>query len=722
MASTMKRSTLPPARLGASKFITHKTTKKKAQSTMKILIYVPGLSFNGSWLEKGLSLGGSESAGLFMAEALADLGHAVTVFTTCREELTCNGVSYRYAGAKFEDAPLGDRWHAAALHEHDVCIVQRVPVPFTGRERARLCIWWLHDLALLRQCPLVNLSLPFVDRIFCVSEFHRQQVAKIWEIDPTYIVATHNGVDYDLVRNIISDVKDRNAKQLVFASRPERGLEELLQPGGIMDQLPDYTLHVCTYANPIMVHADVLHSPLQTLMQRLPNVVDHGSLGKNELYRLLAQSQAYVYPTTFEDTSNIMLLEANACGTPFIAPQNLAALPETGKDGALVEVPWNGSKIDATAFASTIRHICENDETWQALHVKAETKCQSWAGAALQWHQIFARLLVQQNEVQRPDRRQSLTLCMLVKDAADTLPLALKSAAYLCDDIVIGVDETTTDDTVSIARKLHAKIVPLPSPLQTGFDTARNTILEHVTTDWVLWLDSDEIMDKAYNLAKYLKDSPVEAFAVPQHHLATEPLGLLKTDLPARLFRNRHGFQYFGMVHEHPEKGLNGGLGRAVQLHDVGIIHQGYLNEDIRRERFARNWPLLQADRRKYPERNLGQMLWLRDLAHMLRFRLERGENPDGIAREILQFWEDFAAQAPARLLLEALPYYSEAVCFLYGANAMEIKLSLTAECSHVANKTAQNVHGLFPDTASAEKFMTQIMRQSLIDFDAKYF
>lgn len=682
---------------------------------MKIMMYIPGMPFNGAWLEKGLSLGGSESAALFMARALSRLGHTVTMFTQCTEELEHNGVSYRFAGPQTEAMPLGTHWHKSVTQPHDVCIVQRAPLPFNGHEQARLRLWWLHDLALLRQRPLVDLSLPFIDKILCVSEFHKRQVAQTWEIDPGHIVATQNGVDYALVEKAVKNTR-RGAKQLVFASRPERGLSELLEPGGIMDKLPDYTLHICTYANVAPHMADYYQNLLQRA-QTMPNVVNHGHLGKTALYRLLAGANAYVYPTTFEDTSNIMLLEANACGTPFIALENLGALPETGQNGALVEVPAVNGRPCANEFAAAARKICENETLWQVLSDRAKNKRQDWRAIALNWQNLFERELSAKTA-----QNQSLALCMLVRNAALDLPRAVQSAAAICDEIIIGVDDNTTDDTVAVCRALNATVIPVESPLKTGFDAARNTIMEHATAHWLLWLDSDEILDNPENLRKYLQPSPVEALALPQHHFAAEPAGLLKTDYPARLFRNRKGFRFYGMVHEHPEKGLNMGLGRAVKISDAAIIHQGYFNETIRRQRFVRNWPLLQQDRAKYPQRKLGQMLWLRDLAHMMRYSLEQGDKPFAIAKAITAFWAEFAPAAPLQLQLEALPYYSEAVQYLHGTNAVEVKFSLSAGKAFVNNSAVSDVHGFFPNAAAAQSFLNQAVTASLNNFDAQYF
>lgn len=77
-------------------------------------MYAPGMPFNGTWLEQELSLGGSESAALFMARALTKLKHQVTVYTECTAELECDGVAYRFLGPKTDEAPLGAAWNAPA--------------------------------------------------------------------------------------------------------------------------------------------------------------------------------------------------------------------------------------------------------------------------------------------------------------------------------------------------------------------------------------------------------------------------------------------------------------------------------------------------------------------------------------------------------------------------------------------------------------------------------
>jgi hypothetical protein len=61
-----------------------------------------------------------------------------------------------------------------------------------------------------------------------------------------------------------------------------------------------------------------------------------------------------------------------------------------------------------------------------------------------------------------------------------------------------------------------------------------------------------------------------------------------------------------------------------VALSDVHIVHDGYVTEEIRRQRFLRNLPLLVKDRKRHPNRRLGLVFLARDLIHLARYDLER--------------------------------------------------------------------------------------------------
>ena len=276
--------------------------------------------------------------------------------------------------------------------------------------------------------------------------------------------------------------------------------------------------------------------------------------------------------------------------------------------------------------------------------------------------------LARKFRVQRP--AELLSVCMIVRPDGDSLARCLKSVRGIAAQIVIGIDGGEDSSAAgqgrawALAREFGAEAFAIPSPLRTGFDAARNATIERASGDWALWIDDDEELLWPERLVKYLRDNPYDAYAVAQHHFAVEPGGVIKTDYPCRLFRTGRGFRFFGVVHEHPETGLNQGPGRCLLLPDVAICHNGYMTEDVRRRRFQRNLPLMLRDREQYKDRILGKFLWIRDLAHLNRFEYEhtRAVSPRmrSQAEEAVALWRDLLAQGQVRLAVDALPYYSE--------------------------------------------------------------
>ena len=102
-----------------------------------------------------------------------------------------------------------------------------------------------------------------------------------------------------------------------------------------------------------------------------------------------------------------------------------------------------------------------------------------------------------------------------------------------------------------------------------------------------------------------------------------QPLGVMKTDYPVRVFRNNAGIKFYGVVHEHPEQELNKGVGHVIGIQEVEIAHAGYTNEGVRRTRCGRHIDLLGNDRHKYPTLLPRQFHRLPSLPHQPGFKSE---------------------------------------------------------------------------------------------------
>jgi glycosyltransferase involved in cell wall biosynthesis len=268
--------------------------------------------------------------------------------------------------------------------------------------------------------------------------------------------------------------------------------------------------------------------------------------------------------------------------------------------------------------------------------------------------------------------RQTLSVCYMVRDCAHTIGYSLKSVEAVADEVVL-VDTGSVDATAAVvedwARRtgIAVRWANGTSPRWcfdcgrehgigemahghrvAGFETPRNESIALARGDHILWLDADEELLHANPgaLNKYLRPNLYAGYGIQQHHHSVNPPEAGKIDYPVRCFRRvpdgeagsfafgphewptyHSGLtaRFTGIVHEHPGfgPGYVDGLGPVIILSDVWISHKGYLTEDYRRKRFVRNWPLMVADRLKYPERRLGQFLFVRDLAHQARYLIE---------------------------------------------------------------------------------------------------
>ena len=279
----------------------------------------------------------------------------------------------------------------------------------------------------------------------------------------------------------------------------------------------------------------------------------------------------------------------------------------------------------------------------------------------------------------------------------------------------------------AIAEEFGARAFGIKSPITTGFGEARNATIERAAGDWILWIDDDEELIWPERLPKYLRANGYDAYAVKQHHYALEPGGIIKTDLPCRLFRNRRGFRFYGLVHEHPELGINQGAGHVLVLPDIAICHNGYVTEAVRRRRFERNLPLMRRDRAANPDRLLGKFLWIRDLSHLNRFELERTGAVSPRMREqaeqAVALWRELIGRGEVRMAVDALPYYSECANLLTGGG-IDYRVEIGAHwlgLGDVNGQPSTSLAGQFMNTGDIRVLMSALADERLKPFEGEY-
>src|SRR3989338_2239408 len=91
-----------------------------------------------------------------------------------------------------------------------------------------------------------------------------------------------------------------------------------------------------------------------------------------------------------------------------------------------------------------------------------------------------------------------ISVHILTWNSSQTLERAIVSVAKDCSEILV-IDGGSQDDTITIAERLGARVIPQRFPGAQGkplmdFSAARNAGLEQATQPWILALDSDEMM------------------------------------------------------------------------------------------------------------------------------------------------------------------------------------------------------------------------------------
>ena len=172
-------------------------------------------------------------------------------------------------------------------------------------------------------------------------------------------------------------------------------------------------------------------------------------------------------------------------------------------------------------------------------------------------------------------RRQTLSLCMIVKNEEANLGLCLESVKGVADEIII-VDTGSIDRTVEIARQYGAKISSYQ--WDDDFAAARNVSLRSATSDWIMVLDADEALaeeDRGCLRALLRQDGPT-SYLLNIVSPVNDQLSSHAVINPfPRLFRNRPEIRFEGRCHEQVSPSI-ARIGGTVSPSEIRVHHRGY--------------------------------------------------------------------------------------------------------------------------------------------------
>jgi glycosyltransferase involved in cell wall biosynthesis len=193
---------------------------------------------------------------------------------------------------------------------------------------------------------------------------------------------------------------------------------------------------------------------------------------------------------------------------------------------------------------------------------------------------------------------------MIVKNEENNLPACLESIRGLFDEIVV-VDTGSTDRTVEIAHSFGARAFEFE--WVDSFSAARNEALSHATSDYVFWLDADDVVEpaereKLQRLLQQVRKGEQGAFVV---RCACDPSpdgtgGETVVD-HIRLFPRRSDVRWTYRVHEQILPALRSAK-VPVRWTDLVVRHTGYVDPALRARKIERDIRLLLLDLQDRPD------------------------------------------------------------------------------------------------------------------------
>ena len=365
----------------------------------------PGLEDWSPWTIEKLGSGGSELSAAFMAQELTKLDNLVFLYAMNYE--VWDGVIYR-------------PWQRYEGTSCDLFISSRMPDIFNRPIEAKQKWLWVHDVHCGdRLTPEVAEQL---DAIIVLSKWHLDYMRKTYpflqdcevldfEQRPrTYEDSPETAVFYQDARlrhkpkfAIISDAinveryreaTEKHKHRFIWASSPDRGLEQLLQIWSIIHkEWNDAELHIF-YG---WVYFDRWHSNNPVMMEwkrkimklmRQDGVINHGRVGQGEMAKEWLKSDIWLYPPPhdFRETCCISSIEAQASGVLCYYRMN-GALGETIGD--------RGHPIPLTATPQQlVAYILSTAEKSAIIRKRAKewAMTQSWQSKAKMFLDLYNKI------------------------------------------------------------------------------------------------------------------------------------------------------------------------------------------------------------------------------------------------------------------------------------------------------------------------------------------
>jgi glycosyltransferase involved in cell wall biosynthesis len=270
-------------------------------------------------------LGGTQSAACYLSRALAARGHQTTIFNA-------NGNGDHVDGVR---CVRFDEKDSAALNDHDAVVVLSEPIGRKLRNQGvrTALVLWQHSATSHSQMPGLTEDgekAAWNGFVF-VSDYQRKTFVERWGVNGKVLRNAMSPMMIEKKREYKNFIERNEDPVLVYASAPGRGLDNILIAfPTIRKRLPGARLKI--FSSQTMYQVDASIDGFGTYYELARNLVGVEYVGGVSQARLadeLTRCDIWAYPTAFEETSCIVMMEAAAAGCLLLA-SDVGALEETG--------------------------------------------------------------------------------------------------------------------------------------------------------------------------------------------------------------------------------------------------------------------------------------------------------------------------------------------------------------------------------------------------------
>lgn len=241
-----------------------------------------------------------------------------------------------------------------------------------------------------------GLSARFADKIIAVSENTKNDVVKVFNINPDKIDVIHQGtnekIKQDLHKNILKAYQEKynfGDNYVVYLS--EIGLrknhDRLIEAFDIFKKNDKQDIKLLLIGK---AHSELVN-PLKKTVNELgqdKNIIFLDFMPEKDLAVLLTFAKLMIFPSLYEGFG-LPLLEAMSCGCPVVCSNN-SSLPEVGGDAVLMFDPYNTEEM-----AYIIKKAIDNDALRKELVKKGFERIKkfSWRKTQKKTFEIYKKLL-----------------------------------------------------------------------------------------------------------------------------------------------------------------------------------------------------------------------------------------------------------------------------------------------------------------------------------------